>query len=102
MGDGNFKLQLNASSRKAIGTRKGSKIDGQPELDADEYVLNKELAECLADEPAALIFFNSKPTSHQHYYSKWIESAKSATTKAKRIAMKVSSLANKIEFGEML
>jgi hypothetical protein len=31
MGDGNFKLQLNASIIKAIGTRKGSKIEGQPE-----------------------------------------------------------------------
>jgi hypothetical protein len=102
MGDGNFIMPLNAGIRKAIGKRKGAKIEVQMILDTNEYVLNKELMECLADEPAALLFFNSKPKSFQHYYSKWIESAKTDTTKAKRIAMAVSSLANKIEFGEML
>ena len=66
------------------------------------YELNKELMECLADEPAARDFFKIKPLSFQHYYSKWIDSAKTDATKAKRIAMAVSSLALKIEFGEML
>jgi len=58
--------------------------------------------ECLADEPAAWAFFNTKTRSFQNYYSKWIESAKTETTRAKRIALAVSSLAKKIEFGEML
>ena len=75
--------------------RKGAKLEVQLQLDNSVYELNKELMECLEDEPAALDFFKSKPLSFQHYYSKWIDSAK-------RIAMAVSSLARKIEFGEML
>ena len=102
MGEGNFILPLNAAMRKFIGKRKGAQLEVILQLDNSVYELNKELMECLADEPAALDFFNSKPLSFQHYYSKWIESAKTDGTKAKRIALAVTSLARKIEFGEML
>ena len=102
MGEGNFILPLNAAMRKFIGKRKGAQLEVILQLDNSVYELNKELMECLADEPAALDFFNTKPLSFQHYYSKWIESAKTDGTKAKRIALSVTSLARKIEFGEML
>jgi uncharacterized protein YdeI (YjbR/CyaY-like superfamily) len=102
MGEGHFIMPLKASIRKAIGKRKGAIVEVQMAFDNKEYELNTELMECLADEPEALHFFTSKPKSHQHYYSKWVESAKTDATKAKRIAMAVSSLAKKIEFGEML
>jgi hypothetical protein len=102
IGDGNFIMPLKAAIRKAIGKRKGAKVEVQMALDSKEYELNAELMDCLADEPEALDFFTTKPKSHQHYYSKWIDAAKTDTTKAKRIAMTVSSLAKKIEFGEML
>jgi sugar phosphate isomerase/epimerase len=102
MGEGHFIMPLKVSIRKAIGKRKGAIVEVQMAFDNKEYELNTELMECLADEPEALHFFTSKPKSHQHYYSKWVESAKTDATKAKRIAMAVSSLAKKIEFGEML
>ena len=102
MGQGNFILPLNAAMRKFIGKRKGAQLEVTLQIDNSVYELNKELMECLADEPTALDFFKSKPISFQHYYSKWIESAKTEETKAKRIAMAVTSLALKIEFGEML
>ena len=102
MGEGNFILPLNAAMRKLIGKRKGAQLEVILQLDKSVYELNKELMECLADEPTALDFFLSKPLSFQHYYSKWIESAKTDETKAKRIELAVTSLARKIEFGEML
>jgi len=102
IGGGDFIMALNAGMRKAIGKRKGAVVEVKIELDKEQYRLNAALMECLADEPAALHFFTSKPLSHQHYYSKWIESAKTEATRAKRIAMAVSSLAKKMEFGEML
>lgn len=102
MGEGNFILPLNAALRKLIGKRKGAQLEVILQLDNSVYELNKELMECLADEPAALDFFKSKPLSFQNYYSKWIESAKTDGTKAKRIALAVTSLTRKIEFGEML
>jgi len=58
--------------------------------------------ECLADEPPALTFFQSIPRSFQHYFSKWIESAKTEPTRTKRIAMAVSALAKKMNFPDML
>ena len=102
MGSGNFIMPLNAAIRKAIGKRKGALLKVQLIEDKKAHQLNTQLMECLADEPAALIFFKTKSLSFQTYYSKWIESAKTGETKAKRIAMAVSSLAKNIEFGEML
>ena len=102
MGDGNFIMPLKASIRRALGKKKGATVAVLMALDSKVYELNKELMECLADEPEALHFFSSKPKSFQHYYSKWVEAAKTDATKAKRIALAVTSLANKIEFGEML
>lgn len=102
MGEGNFILPLNAVMRKSIGKRKGAQLEVILQLDKSVYELNKELMECLADEPTALDFFLTKPLSFQHYYSKWIESAKTDETKAKRIELAVTSLAQEIEFGEML
>jgi hypothetical protein len=102
MGDGNFIIPLNASMRKGTGKRQGAILKVQLQEDKKEYELNAEFMECLADEPAALIFFNSKSLSYQRYYSKWIEGAKTEVTKTKRIALAVSSLAKKMEYGEML
>jgi len=102
MGNGNFIIPFNAAMRKGTGKKKGAMVKVQLMEDKKEYQLNNDLLECLADEPAALDFFNTKSRSFQNYYSKWIESAKTETTRAKRIAMAVSSLAMKIEFGDML
>lgn len=102
MGDGNFIIPFNAAMRKGTGKKKGAMLKVQLTEDKNEYELNNDLMECLADEPAALKFFQSKTRSFQNYYSKWIESAKTESTKAKRIAMAVSSLAKQIEFGDML
>lgn len=102
MGDGNFIMPINAEMRKGTGKKKGAMLKVQLAEDKKEYQLNKDLMDCLADEPAALAFFNTKNKSFQNYYSKWVESAKTEATKARRIALAVSSLAKKVEFGEML
>lgn len=102
MGGGDFIMPVNGEMRKAIGKKKGDKVDITLEADKAEIKLNAALLECLADEPAALAQFNSMPMSHRRYYSKWIESAKTEATRTKRIAVAVSSLAKKIDYGEML
>jgi len=102
MGEGNFIIAINATMRKAIGKQKGEKVEVELELDKAKITINKEFLECLADEPAALKEFNKMPPSHQHYYSKWIESAKTETTKTKRIALAVDTLAKKMNYGEMI
>jgi len=102
MGNGGFIIPINEGMRKGTGKRKGAILEVQLQEDKKEYQLNAEFMECLQDEPSALAFFKSKPASHQRYYSKWIESAKTEVTKTKRIAMAVSSLAKQMDYGEML
>lgn len=102
MGEGVFIMALNATMRKAIGKQKGAKIQVQLAIDKVPYQLNKTLIACLEDEPAALLHFKALPHAHQNYYSKWIESAKTAPTQEKRIAMTVNAMHNKMDFGQML
>jgi uncharacterized protein YdeI (YjbR/CyaY-like superfamily) len=58
--------------------------------------------ECMADEPVALQYFNSLPQGHRNYFTKWIDSAKTDTTKAKRIALVIKTMVRKMDFGAML
>ena len=58
--------------------------------------------ECLQDEPEALAYLKSLPASHQNYFSKWIEAAKTEMTNTKRISMVVNALINKWSFATMM
>jgi Domain of unknown function (DUF1905)/Bacteriocin-protection, YdeI or OmpD-Associated len=102
MGEGNFILPLNATMRKAIGKKEGEKLNVELSVDEREIVLSPDLIRCLKDEPALLKVFKGLPGSHQKYYSRWIESAKTSQTKAKRIALALQSFAQKQSFSEMI
>jgi hypothetical protein len=102
MGGGKFILPVNAAMRKGIGKRHGAMVRLQLEADNSAFVFNKDFIACLADEPAAKEFFEALPGSHQRYFSKWIDSAKTEPTKVKRIALAVSALAKKWGYPEMI
>jgi hypothetical protein len=102
MGDGSFIIPLNAAMRKGIGKRKGATMKVKLELDKEPLLLNKDLLDCLADDPLAKKHFESLSGSHRNYFSKWIDTAKTEATKTKRIAMAVNALARKWGFPEML
>ncbi len=102
MGDGSFIMPFNAGMRKGTGKRKGATVTAMLEADDASFKLNEDFMMCLNDEPAALKHFNSLAGSHRNYFSKWIDSAKTETTKTKRIAMAVSALARNIGYPEML
>jgi hypothetical protein len=93
MGEGDFIMALKAE---------GAQLLVKLAIDAKPYEVNGLLMECLQDEPAAKHYFQSLPKSHQHYFSKWIESAKTEPTKTKRIAMAVNAMSKKMDFGQML
>lgn len=101
-GGGDFIMPLNATIRKGIGKRKGAMV--QVSVEQDQQILHRPgwLTECLEYEPEALAFFNNLPKSHQNYFIKWIESAKTEPTKTKRIAQTVTALCNRLGFGEMI
>ena len=102
MGDGSFIMPLNATLRKAIRKQKDDRLTVKLEVDHEPLKHDDDFVDCLADEPQALAHFRSLPKGHQNYFSKWIESAKTEPTKAKRIAMAVNALARGWGFPEML
>ena len=102
IGEGEFILPINATIRKAIGKRCGAMLTVQVEEDKSDFVFNLDLMVCLTDEPSALTFFKKLPGSHQRYFSKWIDSAKTDATKAKRITMAVNAMTRGKGFAEML
>lgn len=102
MGDGKFIMPLNASMRKAIGKKEGAMLQVQLVADDSDFIFNPDFMDCLADDPIAKKFFQSLPGSHQRYFSKWIDSAKTEPTRTKRIAMAINALAKKWGYGEMI
>jgi hypothetical protein len=102
MGNGNFILPMNNTIRKAIGKKHGDKVTVSFELDERKLILSPDLLACLKEDPEAMNFFKSLPPSHQQYYSKWIESAKTPQTKTKRIVMSMNGFARKMGYGEMM
>lgn len=102
MGGGKFILVLNAALRKAIAKKHGAMVNVQLTEDKSEFVFNTDFLECLRDEPVADAHFQSLTGSHQRYFSKWIDDAKTEPTRVKRITMAVNALAKKWGYPEMI
>jgi Domain of unknown function (DUF1905)/Bacteriocin-protection, YdeI or OmpD-Associated len=102
MGEGTFILPLAGPIRKAIGKGEGDTVKVQFDLDERAFTPSSTFIKCLKDEPRALDFFKTLPKSHQNYFSKWIESAKTTGTKTKRITMAVIALGSGQGFNEMM
>ena len=102
MRGGLFIMPLNTVMRRAIGKKQGAILTVQLTEDKSDFVFNKDFMDCLDDEPAAKEFFQSLTGSHQRYFSKWIDSARTDPTKTKRIAMAITALARKRGYPEMI
>ena len=102
VGEGDFIMAVNADMRKGIGKSKGAEVNVQLEVDDAPIPLSSDLISCLKDEPDALVFYKTLSKGHQNYFSKWIESAKTEPTKAKRIAQAVNALLKGQHFGIMI
>lgn len=102
MGGGRFILPLNAKMRKAIGKGLGDPLRVTFQVDERTIPMSADFMRCLRDEPHALAHFKTLSGSHQRYFSKWIEEAKTIETKTKRITMAVVALGSDLGFPEML
>lgn len=102
MGKGNFILPLNAEIRKSIQKKAGDEILLTIEFDPSSYPLNADLMEALESDPKAISFFNSLSRSHQNYFSKWVESAKTQKTKFDRISDCYLAMLKKYGYPEMM
>jgi hypothetical protein len=102
MGNGNFIMALKAEIRKAIGKRKGTVITVKMEADDKPMTLDADLMKCFSDEPEASSFFKTLTPGHRKYFSNWIDSAKTESTKATRIAQTITAMILKEDFGTMV
>ncbi len=102
MGEGQFILPLNARMRKAIGKEMGNVLSVQLEVDKRNIPPSSDFMKCLKDDPRAMKHFKTLSGSHQRYFSKWIEEAKTLATKTRRITMAVIALGSSQGYPEMI
>src|SRR5258708_22987874 len=102
MGEGRFIMPLKANVRKAIGKKMGDKLSVEIELDQRQIQPSADFMKCLKEDSEAMKFFKSLPGSHQRYFSKWIDEAKTMQTKTKRIVMALTAFSKRQGFPEMM
>jgi hypothetical protein len=102
MGEGEFVLPINAAMRKGLAMPLGARIRVRLSKDESKLTIAPDLIACLEDEPKALAFFESLAASHQKYFSKWIDEAKTEATRTKRLAQVVEGLSRKMDYGTMI
>ncbi|HTD41828.1 MAG TPA: YdeI/OmpD-associated family protein [Mucilaginibacter sp.] len=103
MGEGNFIMALKAEVRKGIHKNAGAMLQVKLESDDDFKIeMPADLQECFDFEPEAFEFFNGLAKSHRDYFIKWIDSAKTGETRAKRIINTVNAMLRKWPYNVML
>jgi hypothetical protein len=103
MGEGNFILPLNAHIRKLLKKEEGATVVLHIEEDtAFKIEMPEDLEMCLLDEPHLMENFLKNAKSHQNYFIKWIDSAKTEPTRAKRIALTVDAMDRQLDYGQMI
>jgi urease beta subunit len=102
MGGGDFIMAINAAMRKGIHKQKGAELKVQLQIDESPILPPSDLLACMSDEPEAMKYYNSLPQGHRNYFTKWIDTAKTDVTKAKRIALVIKTMVRKMDFGAML
>ena len=104
MGGGDFIMALKAEVRKGIHKNAGAMLQVSIEEDTDYKIeMPDDLKACFDfEEPEAFKFFNSLAKSHREYFIKWINSAKTNETRAKRIINTVNAMLRKWSYNEMI
>lgn len=103
MGEGAFIMPIKVEIRKAIHKEAGAMITVKLEEHADFKVdIPADLRDCFDFDPEALAQFDTLPMSHRNYFIKWIDSAKTDETRAKRIVNTVNAMLRKWSYNEMI
>ena len=103
MGEGNFIMAINAEMRKCIRKSEGAMLQVSLEVHVNYFLpVPDELMEYFESDPEAEEYFNSLAKSHREYFIKWIDSAKTAATREKRIVNTANAMARKMDYGQMI
>jgi len=101
-GEGDFMLPLKAAMRKQLQKTAGATLKVKIAVEASKPPMDAELIQCLKDEPEAWEQFSTLAPSHQRYFSNWVASGKTDTTRAKRIANTITAMLRKWDYGQMI
>jgi len=103
MGEVEFILAINKPLLKKINKSEGQWIEVKLEEHVDFKIdMPQDLFSCLEVEIDLFKKFNLMPRSHQYYYFNWLNTAKTESTRTKRIIMILHSLENNLDFGAMI
>ena len=103
MGEGDFIIALKSSLRKQLKKQAGAILSIQLEEDKDFKIeMPEDLELCLSDEPELLESFLRIPKSHQNWFINWLNTAKTESTRTKRLVHIVSAMGKGQTFGEMI
>lgn len=102
MGDGAFIFAVNSDMRKQIKKEEGAMVKVEMEVDLDPLMIDQELLDCLTEDPMAQEYFESLAKSHQMYFSKWINSAKTLETRTKRMVKVMRALSRHMDYAQMI
>ena len=93
---GRYMVPLNAENREAAGVAAGDEVEVDIELDTEPRVLDvpDDLTAAIAADTEALSFWDSLSYSRQRRIVLSVTGAKSAETRARRIAKSVTDLRN--------
>ncbi|UHG92747.1 YdeI/OmpD-associated family protein [Spirosoma oryzicola] len=100
--EGTFIMAINATMRRGIRKEVGATVRVVIKTDDSPVALSADFLACLQDDTEAHQFFETLPKGHQNYFSKWIDDAKTAETKANRIAKALRGLSMRMGYSEMI
>ncbi|WP_230383822.1 YdeI/OmpD-associated family protein [Pedobacter endophyticus] len=103
MGEGDFIIALKAQLRKKLKKEAGAKVEVWLEEDKGfKLEIPDDLALCFADDEKLMSQFLKQPKSHQNYFIRWINEAKTEATRTKRLVMTVNAMEKQLDFGAMI
>lgn len=103
MGEGDFIMALKAEIRKQLRKEAGAELQVQLEVDTTFKIeMPQELEMSLQEDQRCMDNFYKLPKSHQNYFINWFNSAKTETTRIKRLTMIYKAMEDNMTFPEMM
>ncbi len=91
---GRYFVPLSKANREAARVAAGDEVAVEIEVDAEprNVTIPADLADALADDAPARAFFDRLSYTHRKEWVRWVEEAKKAETRTRRIAKTVEAL----------
>ena len=91
---GRYFVPLSKANREAARVAAGDEVAVEIEVDAEprNVAIPADLADALADDATARAFFDRLSYTHRKEWVRWVEEAKKAETRTRRIAKTVEAL----------